>query len=204
MVKTHFYPRSVQHMTARKARILINWPRPAEDSHELPIGLNQGPIKKTNYSFTFRQFARMRRTLLRTLAIFIWGAPALLLAQSWRTMWFGDPTSTDAAMNADPYHTGVLNIQVVAYLGPYQDPRRASPAQLPQVRTGGGNLFYSFTEPFGVSGITYGAQWSATMPPNDWHAVPDTGDPTATPPNHLFSIPMTGTQLYMRLTLIVQ
>jgi hypothetical protein len=36
---------------------------------------------KTSYSFSCRQFARMRRTLLRTLALFIAGAPALLLAQ---------------------------------------------------------------------------------------------------------------------------
>ncbi len=27
----------------------------------------------------------------------------------------------------------------------------------------------------GVSGITYGAQWSGTMQSNDWHAVDDTG-----------------------------
>ena len=42
------------------------------------------------------------------------------------------------------------------------------------------------------------------MLPNDWHPVPDTGDLTATPPSHLFSMPMTATQLYMRLTLTVQ
>jgi probable HAF family extracellular repeat protein len=123
---------------------------------------------------------------------------------SWQQIWFGDPASASAALNADPYHTGVQNIQVLAYLGPYQDPSTASPAQLPQVQMGGGNLFYSFTEPGGVSGITYGTQWSATMQPNDWHAVPDTGDPTATPPTHIFSMPMTGTQLYMRLTLTAQ
>ena len=122
---------------------------------------------------------------------------------SWQQMWFGDPASTSAALNADPYQTGVRNIQVFAYLGPYQDPGTANPAMLPQVQMGGGNLFYSFTEPAGVSGITYGAQWSATMQPNDWHAVPDTGDPTSTPPTHLFSIPMTGLHLYMGLTLTV-
>jgi probable HAF family extracellular repeat protein len=122
---------------------------------------------------------------------------------SWQQMWFGDPASSSAALNADPYKTGVRNIQVFAYLGPYQDPSTASPALLPQVQMGVGNLFYSFTEPSGVGGITYGAQWSATMQPNDWHAVPDTGDPAATPPSHLFSIPMTGPHLYMGLTLTV-
>ncbi len=123
---------------------------------------------------------------------------------SWQQMWFGDPASTNAALNADPYQTGVQNIQVLAYLGPYQDPSTASPAQLPQVQMGGGNIFYSFAEPGGVTGITHGAQWSATMLPNDWHAVPDTGDPTATPPTHIFSKPMNSPQLYMRLTLTIQ
>jgi hypothetical protein len=56
-----------------------------------------------------------------------------------------------------------------------------------------------------VSGITYGAQWSATLQPNDWHAITDTGDSSATPPGHLFSVPMaTNTQLFMRLTVTVQ
>jgi hypothetical protein len=123
---------------------------------------------------------------------------------SWQQMWFGDPASASAALTADPYHTGVQNIQVLAYLEPYQDPSTATPAELPQVQMGGGNMFYSFSEPGGVTGITYGAQWSATMLPNDWHAVPDTGDPTATPPTHLFSMPMTGPQLYLRLKLAVQ
>ena len=108
---------------------------------------------------------------------------------SWQQTWFGDPTSSSAALNADPYHTGVQNMQVFAFLGPYQDPSTASPAQLPQVQISGGNLFYSFTEPAGVSGITYGAQWSATMQPNDWHAIADTGDPSATPPRTFSASP---------------
>ena len=123
---------------------------------------------------------------------------------SWQQAWFVNPASASAALNADPYQTGVQNIQLLAYLGPYQDPGTATPAELPQVQTGGGNMFYSFTEPGGVTGITYGAQWSTTMMPNDWHAVPDTGDPTATPPTHIFSMPMTGPQLYLRLTLTAQ
>jgi hypothetical protein len=123
---------------------------------------------------------------------------------SWQQTWFGGPAYNGGALNADPYHTGVQNIAVYAYLGPYQDPSTASPAQLPQVQMGGGNFFYSFIEPFGVSGVTYGAQWCATMQPNDWHAVSDTGDPATTPPSHLFSMPMTNSHLYLRLTLTVQ
>ena len=124
--------------------------------------------------------------------------------QSWQQSWFGGPASSAAALNANPYNTGVPNISVFAYLGPYQDPSTVSPAQLPQMQVSGGNLFYSFTEPAGVSGITYGAQWSATLQPNDWHAITDTGDTSTTPLGHIFSIPMTNTSLFMRLTLTVQ
>jgi len=125
--------------------------------------------------------------------------------QSWQQTWFGNPGSSSAALSADPYQTGVQNIQVFAYLGPNQDPSTANPAQLPQVQMGGGELFYSFTEPAGVSGIIYGAQWSATLQPNDWHPVTDSGDPSATPPQHVFGIPLGATpQLFMRLIVTVQ
>ncbi len=128
----------------------------------------------------------------------------LATIQSWQQMWFGGPAISAAVLTANPYNTGVQNIAVFAYLGPYQNPSMATPDQLPQMQMSGGNLFYSFTEPAGISGITYGAQWSATMLPNDWHPVTDTGDPTTTPPSHLFSMPMTNSQLFMRLTLIAQ
>lgn len=129
----------------------------------------------------------------------------LATPQSWQDTWFGNPTNTGAAFSADPYHTGVPNFAVYAFLGPYQDPSTASASWLPQMQLIGGNLFYSFAEPFGVSGITYGAQYGATLQPNDWHAVTDTGDPTATPPSHVFSIPIAAnTQLFMRLTVTFQ
>ncbi|HWW02574.1 MAG TPA: hypothetical protein VNZ64_22945 [Candidatus Acidoferrum sp.] len=129
----------------------------------------------------------------------------LATPQSWQQTWFGGPTNIDAAFNADPYHTGVQNFAVFAFIGPYQDPSTVSATQLPQMQISGGNLFYSFTEPYGVSGITYGALWSATVQPNDWHAITDTGDISATPPGHLFSVPMsTHTQLFMRLTVTAQ
>ena len=129
----------------------------------------------------------------------------LATLQSWVQTWFGDPTNSSAAATADPYQTGVPNFAAFAFLGPYQDPRTASVTQLPQAQISASTLFYSFAEPAGVSGITYGAQWSATLQPNDWHAIPDTGDSSATPPGHRFSLPMgTNPQLFMRLTVTVQ
>jgi hypothetical protein len=51
-------------------------------------------------------------------------------------------------------------------------------------------------EPTGVTGITYGAEWSATMAANDWHAITDTG----TPPQHTFSVPIgSNTRMFTRL-----
>jgi probable HAF family extracellular repeat protein len=129
----------------------------------------------------------------------------LATPQSWQQAWFGGPTNSAAAFGADPYHTGVQNFAVFAFMGPYQDPSTANVTQLPQVQISGGNLFYSFSEPIGVSGVTFGAQWSATLLPNDWHAVADTGDLSAAPPAHLFSVPIAAnTQLFIRLTVTFQ
>jgi probable HAF family extracellular repeat protein len=133
------------------------------------------------------------------------GFTTLWTPQSWQQAWFGGPASSAASLSADPYYTGVQNFAVFAFIGPYQDPSTASASELPQVQLGDGNLFYSFAEPYGVSGITYGAQWSATLQPDNWHAVPDTGDASATPAIHLFSVPVAAsTQLFMRLTVTFQ
>jgi hypothetical protein len=129
----------------------------------------------------------------------------LMTPVSWQQTWFGSATGSGAALNADPYGTGVPNFAVYAFLGPYQDPSTARVSQLPQVQVSGGNIFYSFTEPYGVSGITYGAQWSATLAPNAWHPVADTGDSSVVPPTHLFSVPIgANTQVFMRLTVVFQ
>jgi len=121
--------------------------------------------------------------------------------QSWQASWYGDPTNSDAAYNADPYNTGVANILVFAFLGPYQDPQTASVSQLPQFQLSGGNLFYDFFEPSGVSGVTYGAQTSTSLGAGSWQAVPDSGSGT----EHIFSSPVgANPQLFMRLTVTVQ
>jgi len=76
------------------------------------------------------------------------------------------------------------------------DPKLPASLQLPPLQRSGGNLFYSFTAPPGVGGISYGAEWTTTLQPGDWHAIPDTG----TPPAHLFSIPIgTNKKLFERL-----
>ena len=121
--------------------------------------------------------------------------------QSWQISWYGSVSNRSGAFKADPYQTGVANIAVFAFLGPYQDPQTANVAQLPQVQMSGGYLFYDFLEPAGVSGVTYGGESSLDLGSGSWQPVPDTGSGT----EHIFSIPVgANPQLFMRLTLTAQ
>ena len=117
--------------------------------------------------------------------------------QTWRQTWYGtEDNSGNAEDTADPYHTGIPNLLVFAFLGPNQNPALAKIIQLPQVQKSGGNLLFSFTQPTDVSGITYGAEWSQTLLSGSWTAVADTGKL----PQHTFSVPVdTKTTLFMRL-----
>jgi len=120
---------------------------------------------------------------------------------SWQLSWYGSTSSSNAAYGADPYGTGVPNIAVFAYLGPYQNPQTASVAQLPQVQLSGGNFYYDFFEPAGVSGVTYGAQSSTDLSAGNWQSVPDTGSGG----EHIFIVPVAAsTQTFMRLTVTTQ
>ncbi len=58
-------------------------------------------------------------------------------------------------------------------------------SDLPEAEISGGFLQLSYTEPAGVSGITYGAKWSNNL--SDWFDVSDTGSS-----NHLFRVSMSG------------
>jgi len=121
--------------------------------------------------------------------------------QSWQMSWYGSSSNSSAAYDADPYHTGVANIAVFAYLGPYQNPQTASVTQLPQAQMSGGDFFYDFFEPAGVSGVTYGAQSSLDLSAESWQPVPDTGSGT----EHIFSVPVgANPHLFMRLTVTAQ
>jgi hypothetical protein len=116
---------------------------------------------------------------------------------TWRQTWYGaNANAGNAADNADPYNTGVQNLAVFAFYGPNQAPSTARISDLPQPQLNGGNLSYSFAEPAGISGITYGAEWSLTLETGSWQAIPDSG----TPPQHIFSVPLgANDKLFMRL-----
>ncbi|MGL4401058.1 MAG: hypothetical protein ACRCXD_14405, partial [Luteolibacter sp.] len=100
----------------------------------------------------------------------------------------------DAADNFDFDHDGLVNLIEFAF---GLDPKLTnSSTQLPQPSLSGGNSFFSFTPPDGVSGITYGAEWSTTLLPGSWTPIPDTG----ISPQHVFSIPTAGQpKMYVRL-----
>ena len=117
---------------------------------------------------------------------------------TWRSAWYGPGAANNgnAANNADPYHTGVPNIQVFAFFGPNQDPATARIRQLPQATASGGFISYRFTEPAGVSGLSYGAEWSTTLQAGDWQPITDT---SVTPGEHLFRVSMDGARKFLRL-----
>jgi hypothetical protein len=115
----------------------------------------------------------------------------------WRQQFFGTTSNSgNAADNADPFHTGAPNLLVFAFFGPNQNPALVSPNELPQVQMSNGNLVFTFTQPAGVSGITYGAQWSNAADSGEWQPILDSGSGNV----HIFSTPIAGnTQMFMRL-----
>ena len=116
--------------------------------------------------------------------------------QMWQQTWYGSTTSSDAAYDADPYHTGLSNLLVFAFMGLNQDPANAVVSLLPQLQSSSGNYSFSFTQPSGVSGITYGAEWTTTLPAGDWLPISDTGSNLL----HVFSVPAgSNTQMFLRL-----
>lgn len=116
---------------------------------------------------------------------------------NWRQTYYGTTVNSgNAADTADPYNKGIQNLAVFAFFGANQDPQTASINLLPQVQMSGGNLFYTFTQPASVTGVTYGAEWRADLSSGIWTQVADTGSGTT----HTFSVPIAGNpQIFMRL-----
>lgn len=63
-----------------------------------------------------------------------------------------------------------------------------SAGALPQGKRVGDSYVIEFTQPAGVTGISYGAEWSRTLLPGSWTEVPDNG----TADEHIFSLPVGG------------
>ncbi|MEI7908716.1 MAG: putative Ig domain-containing protein [Verrucomicrobiota bacterium] len=119
-------------------------------------------------------------------------APTAL--QSWRQTYFGSPdNSGDGADLNDFDHDGIVNLLEFAF---GLDPTQNSAGMLPQARRIDNNFVISFSEPAGVNGIIYGAEWSETLEPGSWTEIDDTG----ISPQHTYSLPVdTRAKQYMRL-----
>lgn len=117
---------------------------------------------------------------------------------TWRQTWYGTTSNSgNAADTADPYHTGVSNLLVFGLFGPSQNPALVTTGMRPQPQFIGGNGVISFTQPAGVSGITYLAEWRADLGTGMWLPVSDSGTGNV----HTFSVPMgANKRLFMRLT----
>lgn len=93
------------------------------------------------------------------------------------------PTVTDGPM-ADPENDGLVNAVEYAFA---LDPLTSnSSAELPQPVAGGDSITFTFTTPVGVTGVTYGIQWSENL--IDWNNITDTGIGSL----HVFQINKTG------------
>ena len=116
--------------------------------------------------------------------------------ENWRYAYFGTASNSgDAADLFDYDKDGLVNLIEYAF---GLNPKDAGSMQLPQPQRTGGNFVVSFTQPAGVSGITYGAEWCTTLSnnPADWASIADTGTSTT----HTFSAPIgTNTKMFMRL-----
>lgn len=112
----------------------------------------------------------------------------------WRFSYFGTNANTgSAADDADPDKDGLKNLIEYA-LG--SDPLGSSASAAPVAGIVGGNLSMTVTQLAAVSGITYGAEWSATLNGNDWQAIADSG----TGLTHAFSNPIgSASRMFMRM-----
>ena len=124
-------------------------------------------------------------------------APIRTDAEHWRLYYFGSALNAgNGADLEDPDHDGLTNVMEFAY---GLNPTKPDSGALPQFQFGSAEIAVSFATPYGVSGITYGAEWSSTLLPGSWIALPDTGSGG----QHTFTLPMNGPQQFLRLKVTV-
>jgi uncharacterized delta-60 repeat protein len=114
--------------------------------------------------------------------------------ETWRQNYFGFPANSGNGLDSLDYENdGIPNLIEFALGG---NPLLPDTGLLPEAQLIGGNLVLTVTQPGGVSGITYGAEWSTTLLPGSWTPITDTG----ILPFHTFSVPRgTNHKLFIRL-----
>jgi hypothetical protein len=104
----------------------------------------------------------------------------------WRHTHFGSTSNSGNGDDlADPDDDGIPNLLEYA-LGLH--PGQNSAGQMPQAVRSGGDLVYTFTEPAGVTGITYNAEWSETLQTGSWTSAGITH--TVNNRVHTFTLPV--------------
>jgi hypothetical protein len=116
----------------------------------------------------------------------------LTTLESWRLQYFNATNNTgDAADDADPDKDGLTNFTEFAFgLSPVD---RGS-SSLPEFTQAGNTLTATFTTPAGAEDILYSAEWSPSMLPGTWTAMPDAGNGTT----HVFHAPANGSRIFVR------
>jgi hypothetical protein len=103
---------------------------------------------------------------------------------NWRLTNFGSLLSSgNNANTADPDHDGLANLLEYAF---GSNPLQSDQWRLPQPQYNGNTIVFTFTEPAGVSGVSYAAEWSQTLDAASWSSAGfnDTGSGT----NHVFTL----------------
>lgn len=117
---------------------------------------------------------------------YVRSTPTLTGQQAWRQLHFSTTANTgDAADDFDFDRDGLVNLLEYAF---GLDPKSGSSLSLPQPKLTAGGFGVTFTQPVGVSGLTFRAEWSATLAAGSWTPIPDTG----TGATHTFNQPTPG------------
>jgi len=114
--------------------------------------------------------------------------------EQWRMEQFGSFTNQRTGADlADADNDGVKNLMEYAFgLNPWD----TTSADVPTWTHDGSKFETSFTLPAGVEGVAYGAEWSSTLAPFDWHDVTNQGNVNS----HRYEVPQDATPLkFMRL-----
>ena len=111
----------------------------------------------------------------------------------WVANQYPQVTGGATASNA---HDGISNGVKYAFgLNPLVSVKQSA---LPQPAIVGGNYTVSFTQPGGVTGVVYGAQWSTDLV--NWNTITDTGSGST----HIFSVSTAHrSRLFFRYQIVV-
>ena len=147
---------------------------------------------QADYSFTANP-----ATVVKNSAASFTLPVALTALQAWRQTHFGTTANSgNAADDFDFDKDGLVNLLEFGF---GLDPTKGNSVQIPQGQVSASNFTVSFTQPAGVSGITYAAESSATLEVGSWTPVADTGSGG----QHVFSIART-TKGFIRLKVTAQ